>query len=152
MPKLKYVAVTEKTFNDKKQYHHHVIMSRMSMEEVSDVWGNNGITISSPLRPGEFTGLAHYLTKEPPVKNRKRWNQSKGLIIPQPKYGPLKPGDLTDAPIRAPRGYRKVYSKIAYYEEIGLFKYAKFVKIGEVDLAVGTEELEEMIFDESGTT
>lgn len=141
MPPLKYVVVTEKTFNEKKHYHHHIIMNRMSIEEVNDVWGDNGIVISSPLRPGEFTGLAHYLTKEPPIKNRKRWNQSKGLIIPKPKYEPLKPGDLTEAPIRTPRGYRKVYSKVAYYEEIGLYKYAKFVKNGEVDLSTGTDEV-----------
>lgn len=138
---FKYIVVTEDK-HGKGRIHHHIIMPAIDAAIVEDVWGDNGHVIQSTLFGKDFTGLAHYISKEPAESNKRRWRQSKNLIHPQPEYRPVTAEDKTTAPIRAPRGYRRVYSKVEWYEETGLWKYAKFVREGEVDLGTGARNIE----------
>lgn len=140
LPDLKYIAVTENTFNKKKRIHHHIVMSKMSLDEVNDIW-RHGIVISSRLRKsGDYTGLAHYITKEPKREHKKRWSQSKGLLEPVVTYENVSRAKA-EGEIRTPKRYRQIYQVRQDYDDFGMYRYAKFVKLNEFDIAVGNKEI-----------
>ena len=138
MPELKYVAVIE----DSKRIHIHVLMNRMSLDEVNDLWPH-GKVLSSRLEPnGEYTGIAHYITKEPKRPHKKRWSQSRNLKKPEVTYEEITRAELEED-FDTPKGYREVYSITRYLDECGLYRYAKYVKYGKVDIAVGRRKIED---------
>lgn len=141
LPPLKYVAVTENKHKSGRIHHHIVMGGEVDAEIIEQVW-QHGHVIQSRMYGKDFTGLAHYISKDPVQPHKRKWRQSKGLIHPQVKYEPLSPEDKTDADIRTPRGYKRVYQKKEWYESIGLWKYAKFVRTGGVDLSTGPEEID----------
>jgi len=140
---LKYVAVIE----DSTRPHIHMVMSKMNIDEVFDVW-EHGKVLSSRLEPnGEYTGLAYYITKDPKRDHKKRWSQSRNLHEPVPEYEEISKAEA-EADIEKPQGYRLVYHTRTYIDEIGLYQYSKFVRHGKVDLALGAREIEEARRDE----
>lgn len=137
MEDLKYVSVIE----DQKRIHVHMVMNRMSIDELNDLWPH-GKVLTSRLEPnGEYTGIAHYITKEPRHAHKKRWSQSRNLAKPEITYEEVTRADL-EADFDQPKGYKEVYSLTRYIDEYGLYRYAKFVKYGTVDLAVGRNEID----------
>ncbi len=151
LPELKYVAVTENTFNKKKRTHHHIVMSKMSVDEINDIW-EHGIVISSRLRKsGDYAGLAHYITKEPKREHKKRWSQSKGLAEPVVTYEKVSRAKA-QSEINTPQGYRQIYQVRQDYDDFGMYRYAKFVKLNEFDIAIGNKEIppEEMLGEIGG--
>lgn len=138
MSDLKYVSVIE----DSKRIHIHMILNAMSIDELNDIWPY-GKVLASRLEPnGEYTGIAHYITKEPRHPHKKRWSQSRNLAKPVVEYEEICRRELDDD-FEAPKGYREVYSVTRYLDECGLYRYAKYVKYGKIDLGMGRKEIEE---------
>ncbi|MBQ8296342.1 MAG: hypothetical protein IJX77_01000 [Ruminococcus sp.] len=85
LPKLKYIAVTEKGSKNSR-YHHHVVMSGgIDIVALTALWGR-GYTNAAALQ-FDIDGLAalgKYMIKDP-ISAKKTWNSSKNLIHPQPK-------------------------------------------------------------------
>ncbi len=139
-PPLKYIAVTENKHKEKHRIHHHIVMSALPIEILAKLW-RHGTSLSSRLYGQDYTGLARYIAKDPVEAHKKKWKQSRGnLIHPKPEYKPAKAEDSTEAPIRTPKGYRCVDRQVEYYEEVGVWKYAKFLKNGAIDLSTGSRE------------
>lgn len=85
LPKLKYIAVTERG-NKSGRYHHHVVMSGgIDITVLALLWGR-GLTNSAALQFDEngLAALGKYMIKDP-ISAKKTWNSSKNLIHPQPK-------------------------------------------------------------------
>ena len=74
MPPLKYVAVTE---SKDKRLHHHIVINKMDMEKVIDLWKHGRVIVSRLEPEGDYTGLANYITKESGESKGKRWKQSR---------------------------------------------------------------------------
>lgn len=144
MPELKYIVVTENKHKEDHRIHHHMIMNQVDYTAVRGMW-NKGNVIFSELFGKDFTGLAHYMSKDPVDPHKRRWRQSKQLVHPEPEIRLAGKEDRTaTAPIRTPKGYHMVYSRVEWFEDMGVWKYAKFLLDGEVDLSTGKcEVLEE---------
>lgn len=89
----KYVAVTE---FKRKAIHHHIVLSACDIGRINELWGReegHGHIHPTPLdNTGQYAALAHYLIKETAKTFRekkgacrKRWNESRNLIHPEPK-------------------------------------------------------------------
>lgn len=142
MDDLKYLEVTE---NKKRgRIHHHVLMNKMSTDDVFRIWPH-GRVIASPLEPGDYTGIAHYILKDMPQPNQRRYKYSKNLIRPESIYEPISRATLESEIPQMP-GFRMVYeTKTSIDQEThkSLYRYAKFVRIGAEDIAIGGKEIEE---------
>lgn len=147
LPELKWIAVTEgghdeefikkhKRLNDHDpRIHHHMIISGgVTLEALQEMWEYGVIIVSMLSSEGDYTGLAHYITKEPMERHKKRWSQSRNLVKPKvtikeimnPRYD-----------IKAPKGYT-VRVKETYYSELtGTTQYLKAIRNGGVDVAEG---------------
>lgn len=90
---LKYVTVTE---YKRKAIHHHIVLPACDIGKLNELWGRvegHGHIHPTPLDiTGQYGALAHYLIKETAKTfrekkgaYRKRWNESRNLIHPQPK-------------------------------------------------------------------
>ena len=142
MPDLKYLEVTE---NKKRgRIHHHVLMNKMSMDDVARVWAH-GRVIASPLEPGDYTGIAHYILKDMPEANQRRYKYSKNLIRPESTYEPISRATL-ESEIPQIKGFKMVFeTKTSIDQEThkALYRYAKFVREGKNDIATGFKEINE---------
>lgn len=133
LPDIKYIAVTE---SENKRVHHHVIMSAMSMDIITDLWGA-GKAIMSRLTPDkDYTGLAKYITKEPAKEFAKRWTQSRNLQRPVIKTRILKTGRNI---LKAPKGYKIIEQRLDYTDWTGQYQYIRAIKIGGIDYCEGWE-------------
>ncbi len=133
LPDIKYIAVTE---SENKRIHHHVIMSAMSMDTITDLWGA-GKAIMSRLTPDkDYTGLAKYITKEPAKEFAKRWTQSRNLQKPVIKIRQLKTGRNI---LKAPKGYKIIEQRLDYTDWTGQYQYIRAIKIGGIDYCEGWE-------------
>lgn len=104
---LKYVCVTEYEIT---RIHHHIVVNSFDPRKIQEVW-SYGLVRSESLYGYDFAGLAAYLIKETKktFKNadspsRKRWNQSKNLIIPKPIIRIVKAKEWRKTP-RSRKGY-----------------------------------------------
>ena len=93
---LKYIAVLEYRDEDKKdgrtkkRVHFHIVLSGgMDRNILEDLWGRGRAEVRR-LQPDEngFEGLANYISKDP--KGKKRWSQSRNIIIPEPQINDYK--------------------------------------------------------------
>lgn len=97
LSQMKYIAVLEYHLEDKKdkrtrtRIHHHIVVSGMDRDIVEKLW-KKGRCNSARLQEDErgYEDLAKYLAKDP--KGKKRWCQSRNLIIPEPKINDWKYG------------------------------------------------------------
>ncbi|MDR1158816.1 MAG: hypothetical protein LBK75_11060 [Oscillospiraceae bacterium] len=115
LPELKYIAVTT-TERDTRRIHHHILMSKMPMEDAVALWGLGRVQLEQMTPDAEHSWLARYIFRnrqgradpEAPrdkIPQKRRWSQSRNLTQPIVciKRG-VKPLRLTRAP-RIPRGY-----------------------------------------------
>lgn len=94
LDELKYVAVYEyheatKDKRTKTRIHHHLVMSGMDRDIIEGIW-KKGRANADRLKSNElgFEELANYILKDP--KGKKRWCQSRNMIIPEPKINDNK--------------------------------------------------------------
>jgi hypothetical protein len=133
LPEIKWIAVTET--GEKGREHHHLIMSGMSRDAATKLW-KLGRVLSSNLDGGDYTGLAHYITKEKPEEHKRRWSSSRNLKKPIVKYKKIKRIDPKRI-IPTPKGYRMLDYQVYSSERTGTSKYLKCIREGAVDLAEG---------------
>lgn len=104
---LRYVCVTE---YKNARIHHHMVVNSLDPRKIQDLW-IYGRVRSESLYGCDFAELAAYLIKEtkktfkaPDSPSRKRWNQSKNLIIPKPIVKVVKAKEWHKKP-KARKGY-----------------------------------------------
>lgn len=103
----KYISVTE---YKNTRIHHHIVLNSIDPRKVQAAW-IYGLVRSESLYGYDFAGLAAYLIKETKKTfkdadspSRKRWNQSKNLIIPKPIVCVVKAKEWRKKP-RSRKGY-----------------------------------------------
>ena len=124
---LKYIAVTESSAT---RTHHHIIMNAAAIEELTRLWPHGRVILSALDNDADYTGLAHYITKE--SGQGKRWSQSRNLQKPITRRKEIKSRTHR---LRPPKGYLLRVDDFYYSENIGGMSYIKAVKIGGVDLS-----------------
>lgn len=134
MAELKYIAVTEGAEESSDhRIHHHLLLNYMPMEDIGDLWPH-GRKIISRLEPGgDYTGIAHYITKEPRKEHKKRWSQSRNLRKPEVLMVIAKRNDK----LPVPKGYREVMREQFYSEVTGSMQYLKCIRVGGEDYSEG---------------
>ncbi len=85
---IRYIAVTE---YQGKRIHHHVIMERMSMDEIIKQWNKTFGAGSAELQTlyahdMDYSNLSDYLLKETRNRRGKHWTESRNLIQPTVNY------------------------------------------------------------------
>ncbi|MHC1694634.1 MAG: hypothetical protein AB9835_05015 [Eubacteriales bacterium] len=152
LPDLKWIAVTEgghdeeyiKTHkhlhdHDPRLHHHVIISGGVSLEALQEMWEHGTIIASMLSSEREYTGLAHYITKEPKEKHKKRWSQSRNLEKPKVVVKEIK---SPRHEFKAPRGYVVLVQELYVSEMTGVSQYMKAIRRGGVDIALGKEALE----------
>jgi len=134
VPELKYIAVTE---SGDKRIHHHIIMSRLDYEAAIGLWDHGRVIISRMDQEVDYTGLAHYITKDTRKQSGKRWSQSKNLDKPKVVRKEVK---RPKAKLRIPKGYKEIVREHYASEQLGEMQYLKAVKLGGMDYALGIPE------------
>ncbi|MFT9055122.1 MAG: hypothetical protein ABF449_00665 [Ethanoligenens sp.] len=133
----KYIGVTEgMEQSPDHRVHHHVIISGLEAEEIRKLW-KNGKVILSWLDPEEdYTGLAHYITKDTGIgPHKKKWCQSKGLKKPKIVKKIIKSDH--GRPIKVPKGYKVIVQEMYASERTGKMQYIRAIRIGGMDYATG---------------
>ena len=133
LPELKYIAVTE---SGDKRAHHHIIMNKLDFETAIGLWDNGRVIISRVDPDGDYTGLAHYITKDTKRQSGKRWSQSKNLDKPKVVRKEVK---RPRAELRTPKGYKEIVREHYASEQLGEMQYLKAVRIGGMDYALGNQ-------------
>lgn len=95
LDELKYVSVLEyrEAVNGDRRtstrIHHHIVMSGINRDDVENLW-RKGRANADRLKANEvgYEELANYIAKDP--RGKKRWCQSRNLIIPEPKINDYK--------------------------------------------------------------
>ena len=105
-------------------------MNAAAIEELTRLWPHGRVILSALDNDADYTGLAHYITKE--SGQGKRWSQSRNLQKPITRRKEIK--SRTHRP-RPPKGYLLRVDDFYYSEDIGGMSYIKAVKIGGVDLS-----------------
>ncbi|MEN6421631.1 MAG: hypothetical protein ABFD76_06745 [Smithella sp.] len=141
---LKAIAVIED--EDKRIHIHALFTATLGADEIiiRSLWKKHGKMIISTLDPtGEYTGIANYISKETPRPHKKRWIQTRNLRMPKSEYEEITKEQLSEE-IEAIPGYRKLYETYTFIDGadgIGRrYRYAKFIKNGNYDLAWGETE------------
>ena len=117
LPELKYIAVLEykeANENDKRtrtRIHHHIVMSGMDRDKAEELWGK-GTANANRMQANElgFEELANYLSKDP--RGKKRWSQSKNIVIPLPKINDYKYSNKKLYELSQNQGEREVFEKL----------------------------------------
>lgn len=133
LPELKYIWVTEGPDEaEDHRIHHHLVMSAMPLDDVLQFW-EHGRVIVSRLDPGaDYTGLAHYITKQSSRGvHKKRWSQSRNLKKPIVVRKEVKRHGL----IKAPKGYKILQQELYASDVTGEIQYVKAIRIGGADYA-----------------
>lgn len=80
---VKYLYVTEGKKNSKRFHHHIFISTKLSRDEIENLWQYGARKEAHRLQPDEFylTGIAIYTTKA--IKNKNQWGYSKNLKQPK---------------------------------------------------------------------
>ena len=124
---VKYIAVTE---NEEKRVHHHIIMTSMSMDILTELWTSGKTIVSKLTDDKDYIGLANYITKEGKKEYARKWTQSRNLERPT-----VIVHTLTKAPkeIKAPKEYKIIDKKTDYKEWTRDYQYIKAIRIGGRD-------------------
>ena len=116
LDELKYIAVLEyrEATDDKRtktRIHHHIIISGMDRDKAEELWGN-GMANTRRMQANElgFEELANYLSKDP--RGKKRWSQSKNIIIPMPEINDYKYSNKKLYELSQNQGEREVFEKL----------------------------------------
>lgn len=138
--KLKYIAVTE---NESKKLHHHLVINatKITPQEITDIWGLGRVMVSVLEPGGDYTGLARYITKENVKDCGKRWSNSRNLEEPRietKKLKTIKPKKR----LQTPEDYMETERYEFFSEEIGLVRYLKAIRKGGADYGEGEPQSE----------
>ena len=116
LDELKYIAVLEyrEATDDKRtktRIHHHIIISGMDRDKAEELWGK-GTANANRMQANElgFEELANYLSKDP--RGKKRWSQSKNIVIPLPKINDYKYSNKKLYELSQNQGEREVFEKL----------------------------------------
>jgi hypothetical protein len=122
LPELKWVAVTEgghdeefikkhKRLHDHDpRLHHHIIISGgVSLEALQGMWEHGVVIVAMLSSEGDYTGIAHYITKEPKEKHKKRWSQSRNLDKPKETVKQIK---SPHHELHVPKGYKELVREL----------------------------------------
>jgi hypothetical protein len=142
MPEPKYLEVTEN--KKRNRIHHHALINKMSMDDVCRIWPH-GRVIASPLEPGEYTGIAHYILKDMAEPNQRRYKYSKNLIRPESVYEPISRATLESELPEIP-GFKVVYNTTTCIDQEthkSIYRYWKLTREGTEDIATGGKEINE---------
>lgn len=127
LPRIKYIGTTE---YEEQRANQHIIMSAMSLDTLTELWGKGGVT-SRKLYSEEYTGLANYISKERKRHSRK-WTASRNLKKPVILSTVVKDGS---AKVKLPKDYKTLEYSYNSTEEGFYHQYLKALKIGGVDYA-----------------
>ena len=139
LPPIKYLYVTE-VGNGGANKHHHLLLNNMSIDKVTSEW-THGKAIASRLIPySDYTGIAHYITKENKRKYACSYSRSRNLIVPTEVIEPAKP---TIENIELPKEYEGYHVIVNenYCSEIGVRKYLKAIAPDGHDYSTGDDLL-----------
>lgn len=134
LPDIKYIAVTE---SEGKRVHHHIIMTKLSLDVISDNWVKGKAIIGRLYPDKDYTGIAKYITKEPAKEFAKRWTQSRNLDKPEVRTKQLKTGRGV---LKVPKGYKLMEQRLDYTEWTGYYQYMRCIRIGGIDYCEGYED------------
>ena len=116
LDELKYIAVLEyrEATDDKRtktRIHHHIIISGMDRDKAEELWGK-GTANANRMQANElgFEELANYLSKDP--RGKKRWSQSKNIVIPLPKINDYKYSNKKLYELSQNQGEREIFEKL----------------------------------------
>lgn len=138
LPPLKYISVTELGVNSKNK-HHHLLINNMPADDVISLWKHGKVLISRLSPYSDYTGLAHYITKENKRKNENRWRRSHNLLVPQPQIFPVNPSPHN---IKLPlpfKDFHVVVNENYFLESAGIRKYLKAIAPSGHDWAGGDQ-------------
>ncbi len=130
---VKFIAVTE---YQGKRLHHHVIMSRISAEEVITQWektpGAGNVEIQTLYsHDTDYSNLADYLMKETRNRTGKRWTESRNLKQPTIIYTNASKQDkkaLQGGKPYVPKGYTLIEENRVADDITGISCYFKYIK------------------------
>lgn len=130
---VKFIAVTE---YQGKRLHHHVIMSRISAEEVIAQWektpGAGNVEIQTLYsHDTDYSNLADYLMKETRSRTGKRWTESRNLKQPTIIYTNASKQDkkaLQGGKPYVPKGYTLIEENRVADDITGISCYFKYIK------------------------
>ncbi len=131
---LKYIAVMEQA----ERLHIHVLLNDMSVDDVSRIWEHGKVIASRLEKDGEYTGIAHYVTKEGQQPNKRRWRQSQNLRKPEVTERKISAREAGKE-IEVPKGWKVALRICTEHAEWGVYRYVKLVKVGWCDMAMGRE-------------
>ena len=104
---LKYIEATE---YKNRAIHHHIIIPSCDIRPIQQFWPYGKIRPTDITDTQHLISLASYLVKETSETFRekggykKRWNQSRNLVIPEPKTEIIRVGRWSDHP-KPKKGY-----------------------------------------------
>lgn len=83
----------------------------MDRDKAEELWGK-GMANANRMQANElgFEELANYLSKDP--KGKKRWSQSKNIVIPLPKINDYKYSNKKLYELSQNQGEREVFEKL----------------------------------------
>lgn len=126
---LKYIAVTE---SEEKRIHHHIIITGMSMDIITELWSSGKAIMSKLTDDKDYIGLANYITKEGKKEYARKWTQSRNLERPTVNVHVI---ERAPKELKAPNGYKIIDMKQDYHEWTRDYKYLKAIKIGGRDFS-----------------
>ncbi len=133
LPKIKWVMVTEdersvtKRGGGKGRIHHHVMMSKYSMDEICDLWTEGNVQLERLQANKSYWELNTYISKE--LSDKKKFSSSRNLTKPAEQRGTLKSRKEITRREVCPKGY-KIDFESWQGNENGDYYCVKFVKIG----------------------
>lgn len=143
LPPLKYISVTEGGEDSGKRVHHHIVINKMSWDDVRNVWGKGHVRIEDLYTVPDYESLASYISKEPKTKNENSWNRSHNLKPPIIEKIRIKRNNKS---IRLPKEYSDYRVTVTdNYANVsnGSVKYLKAIAPGGHDYAQGRIKDEE---------
>ena len=89
---FRYILATERGKRGQKKIHHHLVINYLDTRRISSIWPWSRVKFFPLDNTGQYAELASYLIKRTRVTYKtgeagykKRWCQSKNLVIPVPK-------------------------------------------------------------------
>jgi hypothetical protein len=137
---LKYISVTEVGIGGANK-HHHLLINDMSADSAIKLWRHGRVLVSRLTPYADYTGLAHYITKENKRPYENRWNRSRNLLQPEIREIPVNPCmDSLSLPVEY-SGFHIISNENFYGESIGMRKYLRAIAPAGHDWSDGSDLL-----------
>lgn len=129
---LRYIERTENTQSRDGRIHHHVVMSRVPMELIFELWKHGDAHMERVGAEIDKASIANYIDKEDATPFERRWSRSRNLKKPEIERKVITKKKAYEI-IRCPRGYMEVARTYEHSPEGGYHQYTKFVRVGGLD-------------------